>query len=301
MPVRGGVVVTTTQPALPPGVTPDLPATAKTLPVFTVGGSQPHISDSLFKQTAAGGILIGAGAAGTGSNAVCIGAGANGQGGAQRCVAIGSPASAGTENIAIGYGADAITGTRQIAIGRQAKSSQVGAGDNISIGYAAGWNNTQSGWGNIAIGSNAQAQGGLTGDAIGIGRGCDAAGIATIALGVSAWARHPSAVSIGNRAASTQAGEVTFGTTIFGGLQVTLFSVRPAAGTPVRHRNSADGWCIRNLLNTADIFKVDESAVAGDARLLLWDVDTGLLKRVTFGAGSGVAGDVLNKYLRVVV
>ena len=301
MPVRGGVVVTTTQPALPPGVTPDLPSTAGTLPVFTVGGIQPHISDSVYRQRSNGTINIGTGSTSTGNNGVAIGVN-SGDGGLGQIdiVAIGNWARAGRKCVAIGAGALASYNTGGIAIGENANAGPGNGGANLVLGRNA--TVTGNGGLSIVIG-NLAAVNSPAGTHIVIGNNAlvltGVSNNSGIAIGTSSQAKHGTAIALGAFAVTTQIGEVVIGDVA--SAPISLFTIRPAAALPVRHRNSTAGWAIRDVGNLNDIFKVDESAVAGDARLLLWDVSTGLLKRVTFGAGPGVNGDVLNKYLRVVV
>lgn len=235
-------------------------------------------------------IVIGTMAYGSGPGAIIIGTGSNGQLGKTDPVAIGTGATAGQKCVAVGASATALNNIGGIAIGENATTGPGTGGANLVIGRNAQAGGTgglsiaignlalvnSAGGTHIAIGSGAQATGGGSGSG-------------SIAIGKDTRAVHAGAVAIGVSATTTQIGEV-----VFGGAPtwpITLFTIRTAALTPVRHRNSPAGWCIRDVGNLNDIFQVDESVTANDTRLLLWDVTAGALKRVSIGAaGSGGAG-----------
>lgn len=262
-----------------------LPSTALTLPMFIAGMAK--ISNSVYRQTALNSIVIGTGATSTHTDAVVIGrlATTNTWGAVVAgAVAIGYNAQANAaSSISIGSGAYSFGGQGyQIVIGYQANASGQDSQYRISIGYQAGLLDTSLRSKTIAIGF--QATGLNAGDAaIAIGDRAVGSGIRAIAIGAEAnVAGHQNAICLGYRATSSQVGEFVVGASLFGA--VTLITFRPAAGTPVRHRSSVDGWAIRNAENTADIFHVDTSVVADEMRLLLWDVSANALVRVSRGA-----------------
>lgn len=285
MPIRGGVVVTSTQP--PAGVGSELPSTVGTLPVFTVGGNQPKIADSVFRQADSGNkILIGITTGTNGSvaadSAIVIGKNALGRG--PRVIAIGQNAGQsgglvpGADSIMIGTGAETI-GANSIIIGTAAGLPSMlpnlicigqlasAAQDGVAIGRGAATDYSYGAKEGIAIGREA-----LVNEGIAIGPGARCQGLYLGNFGIA----------IGRSATTTVNNELVFGHVTAS--PVAIVTVSAAAGAPVRHRTSAAGWAIRNLANTADILKVDESAVADDVRLLLWDVTAGTLKHVTRGA-----------------
>jgi hypothetical protein len=241
-------------------------------------------------------IRIGTRALGLGANGISIGTDSNnGVDG----VAIGHSAAVGTSGVAIGLSSTAQGVNSHIAIGKNSFASSSG-GANIAIGQGANANVLVGTGGlNVAIGNLASISS-VAGGIICIGSSAQAnPGVGkngAIAIGASSNASHGAAIALGMNATTTQDGEFVVGD--ISNAPVSLVSIRPAAGTPIRHRNSADGWAIRNLVNTLDIFKVDESATAGDVRLLVWDVTAATLKRVTVGVAD--SGGVGFKLLRVV-
>jgi hypothetical protein len=248
----------------------------------------------------------------------CISIGSGGTVNAKNAIRIGSElafgAGAGDDSIVIGT--QAITGGNgAVSIGRgttaQARSVVIGYGagataaDCIAIGNGANTPNTGVANFVIAIGMGASA--GVTApancSAIAIGTSASASGNSSVAIGEGATVS-PSTVlhsiAIGHGATCVRTSECVIGDSVTG--PITLFTVRAGANVRVKHRSGGTGgWGIRDLADANDIFAVDEDVTAGNARLFVWDCATGLLKRVTFGAGAGVAADAANKYLRVVV
>lgn len=153
------------------GTPTDLPGTIGTLPMYSIGGLNAHITDSVFSQADSGNwIVIGSGAligaaqtAGTGAVAIGKGAKAWGDG----FVAIGTNANAGAavkNDGCIVIGGASSTGKNQIRIGSQLAFGGAFA-DNISIGTqtsAAGQNGISIGTGGVAAGNSAVGIGDTT-------------------------------------------------------------------------------------------------------------------------------------------
>lgn len=239
-----------------------LPATLLTLALFTATGVSAQLSDSVFKQSANGTrIMIGTTALASFDGGISIGANTTTQ---------------GIDAISIGTGSSAREGA-SISIGHLASCPNSGLGvpnKNIAIGDSAISGSAFSGLGTVAIGEQASARGQL-GIAIGSGAS-DAATIGSIALGCGATA--------------TMNSEFKVGSVTHPILMVTVAT--NGAAVPVLHRSAGTGgWGIRNAANGATIFLVDEDVVAGNSRLLLWDVTAAALKRVKIGAaGTGPGG-----------
>lgn len=246
-----------------------------------------------------GAIAIGNGTTVNSKNAINIGSQlAFGVAAGDDSISIGTQVSGGTgSNGGIGIGRGATFGTNCVAIGYGALSNEQWS---IAIGYQAGTTNSGNGTASkcIAIGYQAAASVVAPGDqsAIAIGRIASALGRNSIAIGFGASVPYNAGVyegciAIGYGATVTRTAELVFGDNV-ATKQIQLVTVRSGANVQVLHRSGGTGgWGVRNNADTATIFTVDESAVAEDMRLLLWDVTGAVLKRVTRGAAnSGGAG-----------
>lgn len=206
------------------GTPTDLPGTIGRLPVYTIGGLNAHISDSVFGQADAGHqviigsgasvdagqvatkpiIIIGEGAIGFGDGAIVIGKGMTGGQTTAKdgVIAIGNGTNVNSKNkihigsslaFGVGTGDDAIAigtqtvsnGNAGVAIGRGA----IATASAVAIGHTASTNGTTEG---IAIGHNATAANtGVNHFGIAIGVSSNAGGntgTGNIAIGHSATA-----------------------------------------------------------------------------------------------------------------
>jgi hypothetical protein len=172
------------------GTPTDLPGTIGTLPVYTIGGLNAHISDSVFKQADAGHqVIIGltatvnAGQVAT-KPATVIGEGASGWG--DGAVAIGKNAIAGQNAAKDG----------SISIGSSTTDSKNGIRIGSSLAFGTNFDDV------IVIGTQASsARPGVC-----IGKGATQAGVDGVSIGTSANGGEGSSVAIGRGAACTNSG-----------------------------------------------------------------------------------------------
>lgn len=196
-------------------------------------------------------------------------------------ILIGRGTQGSTNCISIGHTASC-TGTEGIAIGHNAACGNTGVnyfGVAIGNGANCGVNNGQSA---IAIGKGATASNALAQKLIAIGEG------ASIVANVS------QAIVIGAGAGVTVpaiSNEVIFGDSLNGN-HIAIFTIRTAAGQPIKHRTGASGaWTIVSNDGVNTHLDIDSSATADDFRMRIWDVSAAGLKRIVRGAAdSGGAG-----------
>lgn len=203
-------------------------------------------------------------------------------------IILGTQSTSSAGGVSIGRGTSC--GANSVSIGFSAIAAEQWS---VSIGFQASCANSGNGTGSkcIAIGYQASATVTAPGDqsAIAIGRTANAFGRNSIAIGFGANVPYGAGgnegcIAIGYGATVVRTGELVFGDNA-ATKQIQLVTVRSGAAAAVRHRTGGSGeWMIRNLLDTADIFSVDESAGANNMRLLIWDVTGAVLKRVTRGA-----------------
>lgn len=239
-----------------------LPATLLTLALFTATGAAAQLSDSVYKQSANGlQISIGSTSVTTRDGGITIGTNTTVQ---------------GVDGIAIGTGSSSREGA-SVSIGHLASCPNSGLGtpnSNIAIGENAISGSSNPGAPTIAIGPSSQSRG-IGTVAIGPSAICGPGLTGSIALGFSATPSLSREIAIGDNTAP-----------------ITLVTVRAGVNVMVAHRSGGTGgWGINDAVNVNTIFRVDEDTVAGNSRLLLWDVTAGALKRVKIGpAGSGPGG-----------
>lgn len=245
--------------------------------------------------TGKNGVRIGSALAFGAAFADYVSLGTQAQNGGQNSVIIGTAAGGQTESIAIG---DTASGGEPWA---------------VAIGYHAACPNSGNGTGSkcIAIGYQASASVSSPGDqaAIAIGRDATCQGAHGIAIGTGATISPSTtlhSIAIGHGATSAASNECVIGDTTNG--PINKLRIKSAAATALRILTGAGGGgggsgalVIQDVGGVTDVAQFDKNTVAGESGFMLYDVSTALLKRVTFGAGAGVAGDAANKYLRVVV
>jgi hypothetical protein len=185
----------------------------------------------------------------------------------------------GVDGVALGNAASNGEGS-SVCIGRGATSPNSGLGTpnkNISIGDAAVSNPSfaSSAGGVVTIGANATNNGQNT-----TVLGPSAAVTGTAVVG---------SIALGAFAVSTRSGECLIGDNTNN--PITVLTLRPGTGVVARIRGNTAGVAIRNAADTLDLLLVDESAVANDTRLQVYDVTAAALRRVTIGvADSGGVG-----------
>lgn len=141
-----------------------------------------------------------------------------------------------------------------------------------------------SGGGGISIGRNAYTASNRNSSAVGDSAECS--GFFQVAIGFDATinAGHGSSIAIGCQSATTAANQLVFGT-------ATNFL------NHVVISGGASGVVKVGPSYSVDAFQFDNSATAGNTRLLVWDVDSGALVRVSVGADD--SGGTGYKVLRV--
>lgn len=203
-----------------------------------------------------------------------------------------------TGSIAIGKAASA-AGASGIGIGTSSSGAE---GSSIAIGNAAACSNSGLGTPNknIAIGDTASCSPTFAGNCIAIGASARVTMQSGIAIGDGASALGNAlinSIALGHGAATVRSSEFLVGDNAF---PITLVTVRAGVAADVLHRvGGSGGWGIRDAGDANTLFKVDSSVVAGDCRVLVWDVSgtTNGLKRVTFGADNSAGAGF--KWLRV--
>ncbi|GAA5124706.1 hypothetical protein JIN84_13025 [Luteolibacter yonseiensis] len=172
----------------------------------------------------------------------------------------------GQQNVAIGSGAGPTTGAEyNVTIGNDAGSTLTGS-SNVLLGHKVGENLPAATFNSFIVGS-------------------DSSPIQTVAFGKGLQSATPASVNI-----NTTRG---LGTNIAGG----DMNLRPGAGTGTGAGGKltiftapagSSSSTLNGLVNAAQF---DASTTAGDTRFLLYDVDSGTLKRVSVGAAdSGGSG-----------
>ena len=278
--------------------------------VIAIGkGAKAWGQDSVYLGTNAGagagakqdGVFVVGGGAPTGKNQIVISSQLAFGGAFADAIRIGTQVGGGAQNsVSIGTGASASLSA--VAIGDTA-----GAGEpwGVAIGYHAATPNSGNGTGSkcIAIGYQANAGVSSPGDqsATAIGRSANAQGQNSQAFGSGATvspATSRDSIAMGTGATCTRAAQVVIGDNTNG--PITLFTIRAGAANDVLHSVGASGgWGVRDAGDANTLFRVDSSAVAGDCRMLVWDVSgtTTGLKRVTFGADNSAGAGF--KWMRV--